>query len=355
MKPYCVAGHDQFTVATWLALIGVAASAMLSYSAVPLLFMDFPTPFVSFKNLVQVCATGLTIAAILHLGLNKCFWKLGWVRHFLGIPNLNGNWIGTIDRTEYPSLKKEKDLPVLVRVKQDYRRMQIILENYDKNSLSGFTSSEAHSINIDGHAQSRCTIHHMFDFAQGSGASSLTYSQAFKHAELRGTYVSNFPRTGTVTLRQLDKEDSVHRLPVKILKDNTGAEYLGIVIEDDFLKPYLKKLKKKSGTYDLTKAAANRKLRDGTSHHLTIVSPPELTKKRAALLKAFQDRDILFALTGLGSVNKNGATAYYVTVHSPHGALLRREANLPPRDFHVTLGFDPQDIHGVPKDESTWI
>jgi hypothetical protein len=354
MKPYSVAGHDQFTVAVWLALIAAMISAVLSYFRVPLLFVDFPEKFDSLLNVVQVYGTALTIIAILHFCLNHWLWRTTWLQKYLGVPNLNGNWMGTIDRREYPSLTEEKGLPILVRVKQNYRRIQITLENYDKNSVSGYTSSDAHSINIEGHSEHGCTIHHMFDFSQGSGSSSLRYSRSFQHSELRGTYVSTFPRIGTIVLRQLDSEDTVHRLPIKVLTDQTGIKYLGAMIDSDFLNPYLKQLKKIAKS-DFEVSLSNRKKRDGFGHHLTIISPPEFSKMSSKNIKSLEGKKILFALTGFGAVQLDGRASYYVTVFSPHAALLRQNANLGPRDFHVTLGFNPQDIHDHPKDESTWV
>ena len=38
-----------------------------------------------------------------------------------------------------------------------------------------------------------------------------------------------------------------------------------------------------------------------------------------------------------------------MAVDWPSGAALRAALGLPPTDFHITLGFFPADVHGVPK------
>jgi len=56
---------------------------------------------------------------------------------------------------------------------------------------------------------------------------------------------------------------------------------------------------------------------------------------------------------GVGEAEKEGNKAYYVVVDWPEVNDLRREFNVGPLDLHVTLGFNPNDVHEVPKGPDT--
>ena len=49
------------------------------------------------------------------------------------------------------------------------------------------------------------------------------------------------------------------------------------------------------------------------------------------------------------------AVAYYIIVLSPEIDALRSEAGLPPHALHITLGFSPNDVHGVSKGIETTV
>jgi hypothetical protein len=70
-------------------------------------------------------------------------------------------------------------------------------------------------------------------------------------------------------------------------------------------------------------------------------------------LALFDGKQGHFNLGDLGRVEKNGAESFYILISSPFGDYLRSVAGLQKKDFHLTLGFDPEDIHVLPKDAST--
>ncbi|KAI8971602.1 hypothetical protein BDF20DRAFT_915391 [Mycotypha africana] len=48
---------------------------------------------------------------------------------------------------------------------------------------------------------------------------------------------------------------------------------------------------------------------------------------------------------GLGICKKDNAVSYYRVIFWPFGQEIRRFLGLPPCNFHITVGFTPQDIH----------
>ncbi|KAI8060057.1 hypothetical protein BC940DRAFT_337891 [Gongronella butleri] len=44
-------------------------------------------------------------------------------------------------------------------------------------------------------------------------------------------------------------------------------------------------------------------------------------------------------------LKRPGAVSYYRVVHWPFGQRLRKDLGLPPAHFHITIGFNPRDIH----------
>eukprot|EP00316_Scyphosphaera_apsteinii_P001894 CAMPEP_0119325036 /NCGR_PEP_ID=MMETSP1333-20130426/64839_1 /TAXON_ID=418940 /ORGANISM="Scyphosphaera apsteinii, Strain RCC1455" /LENGTH=289 /DNA_ID=CAMNT_0007332903 /DNA_START=83 /DNA_END=952 /DNA_ORIENTATION=+ len=93
-----------------------------------------------------------------------------------------------------------------------------------------------------------------------------------------------------------------------------------------------------------------------TSHHITLCSGDDLSemKKRgwmeATLLDDSQSlQNQPFVTLGVGMAQKDGAACYFVVLLWPAALELRSRWGLPHADLHITLAFDPCDVHGVEK------
>jgi hypothetical protein len=112
----------------------------------------------------------------------------------------------------------------------------------------------------------------------------------------------------------------------------------------------------------------NRRKRDGTKAHITILSPQDAKKAIASLaardgiskgeaerrLKALAAAGVPdnFRVRGIGKAESGSKIAYFLVVDWPGGREFRESVGLDPdgQHFHVTLGFGPEgDVHGVPK------
>jgi hypothetical protein len=108
--------------------------------------------------------------------------------------------------------------------------------------------------------------------------------------------------------------------------------------------------------YDLPEGLKNKK-----EHHITVISPEEAPY---LLRLSRKDPEDLFGelyvegepeLVGIGRQSEDDNEVYYVVVNWPEIQDVRHAFGLPPKDLHITLGYTEEDIHGVPKDESTLI
>ena len=88
-----------------------------------------------------------------------------------------------------------------------------------------------------------------------------------------------------------------------------------------------------------------RERRDGASHHITLIPKIEAPD-------ATQEPDVLEELARCPFVPLGLATAsraWFIPCLWPAAQAHRAALGLPPCDFHITLGFDGADVHGIRK------
>lgn len=152
------------------------------------------------------------------------------------------------------------------------------------------------------------------------------------------------------------------RLKVTILQDNQGQKYLGALVNRAELLPYLTKLKKLL-TEDFNHYRALQAARDHQLFYLTILSPREYQLADKGIVEKLLAPDfnqsfssqLNATLLGLGKVEQENKTTFFVVAQSADAQLIRQRFILPTKDFHITLGFNPSDIYDVNKGRSTLI
>jgi len=108
-----------------------------------------------------------------------------------------------------------------------------------------------------------------------------------------------------------------------------------------------------------SKYRENQSKRDHGVFHLTLVNPFEYQLLNKSSLKLGTYLNV--TLVGLGKVcsdkelDSEKKTTYYVVANSNDGQFYRQKLLLKPKDFHVTLGFDPSDVYNQAKGQSTLI
>ena len=152
------------------------------------------------------------------------------------------------------------------------------------------------------------------------------------------------------------------RLKVTKLKDNQGQVYLGAIISRAELSSYLIKLEQLLGD-SFQQYRAFQAARDHQLFHMTLISPQEYQLADKALVEQLLAPDfnsnfssqLNVTLLGLGKVELDNKETFFVVAQSGDAQLIRQRFLLKNKDFHVTLGFNPNDIYGVKKDSSTLI
>ncbi len=141
------------------------------------------------------------------------------------------------------------------------------------------------------------------------------------------------------------------QIEVVELTDNQGLKYVGGKVSKADLSVYLQQMKNILGS-EFTSFRERQAIRDHHTFHVTLVNPYELQ----AVTKTIKfGEKFSVSLLGLGRVQKEEQATYFVVAQSPEAQYFRQTLVLPAKDLHVTLGFKPDDIFGVSKDETSLI
>jgi hypothetical protein len=147
--------------------------------------------------------------------------------------------------------------------------------------------------------------------------------------------------------------DKTLTLEVSELKDSSGLVYLGGKVSAAELSGYLDQLKNELGEEQYVIYRQHQSARDHQSFHVTLINPYEyqtLNKEKLKKLPSFR-----VTLHGVGRVAKGAKESYFVVTSSADGQFIRQKLLLKNKDFHVTLGFSPDDVFGVSKGRDTLI
>lgn len=130
--------------------------------------------------------------------------------------------------------------------------------------------------------------------------------------------------------------------------------------------------KKQIASYDdsiFQNSLKNRIERDGENFHVTIITPDEVSNTHSSYSALHHVKDEItkditkenINLTdevydfGIGKVERDGNATFYVYCYVLNGNKIREQFDLPPKDYHITLGFTGKDIHDKPKSLNTLI
>lgn len=100
--------------------------------------------------------------------------------------------------------------------------------------------------------------------------------------------------------------------------------------------------------------AERGKRTSGPGYHVTALTPKEVRKVVATRgsIPPF-DRPVEVTLTGVGRVANHETEAWFITCEAPQVDEWRAKMGLPPKDFHITLGFTVKDIYDQFKGPAT--
>lgn len=148
------------------------------------------------------------------------------------------------------------------------------------------------------------------------------------------------------------------------IKDTIGNNYIGLNIPNEVVKPYLDNLLSILGESDYQLFTNNQAKRDGNSYHITIINVSDTNKiiRQMGLGDFVKSSNLIFKyeiddleIMGIGKAQKGISISYFLVCKSNKLNAVRSRYDLPNRDFHITIGFNPRDVFGVAKDETSLI
>lgn len=148
---------------------------------------------------------------------------------------------------------------------------------------------------------------------------------------------------------KISEVNNNHFLMTQTIKDVIGNDYLVVVIDKYIMQPYIdlfhQIVKGERGEI----MSANLLKRNHQIYHLTVMNVPEYYRAITmfgGIKVPINDIELL----GIGMAsNAPDNESYYVVAKSDRLAELRESLELPPKDFHITIGFDKKDVFGVRK------
>lgn len=144
------------------------------------------------------------------------------------------------------------------------------------------------------------------------------------------------------------------------LKDKVGQNYLGLEIPTDIVEAYLNKLKEILSEDDYNTFTQNQQTRDSGHHHITVINVMDYNRlsKEIGMDKFINSLEPIFhyeiddiEMPGIGTATKEPNSTYFIVCNSDKLDAIRTRFGLPKQDFHITIGFNPKDVHGVRKNE----
>ena len=129
------------------------------------------------------------------------------------------------------------------------------------------------------------------------------------------------------------------KLPLEIIQSKSGASYLGIRLCYKLKSSEQSQLESIFNSEFLERCFANRKVRDGERHHITIMSPREFSMIDKPSLHSIANLAFDLVVQPVSAVHTKGATVFFAPVECGAANEYRRSYGLGVRDFHITIGL----------------
>lgn len=140
-----------------------------------------------------------------------------------------------------------------------------------------------------------------------------------------------------------------------IFYGSKNEPYIACPVKHTAIIRYLRTLNRLLGDVIYSSYRANQKKRDNNKFHLTIITPDEYIKPGLSSFSIQKNNTFEVHLQGIGRIRKINNVAYYILVHSIQIQEFRGQFGLKPKDLHITLGFNPNDIYDINKGKETLI
>ena len=130
------------------------------------------------------------------------------------------------------------------------------------------------------------------------------------------------------------------------------ANYWGVHVAESSIHASIESFRRLVGPEAEALEAAKEARDRGRHYHLTVVTPPEM--KSVENLSS-PPTHVVIEPIGIGFAEDGNNRAYFIVCTSEEIAQWREDNSLPPKDLHVTLGFQNKDVHTRPKGISSLV
>lgn len=130
------------------------------------------------------------------------------------------------------------------------------------------------------------------------------------------------------------------------------SRFVGVYVDSEILLEFLGRL----ASIDRGRECIeNHHSKYNGEYHVTLIDSNEFQFCSALTVLELIGIEVEINVLGLGKAAKGGAICFFLVCESVELAALRGVMKLPPKDFHITLGFSDQDLHQVSKGRSSLI
>lgn len=328
----------------------------------------------SFPGISQAVVGSISVVLLIsaiYMTFDNFLWKLPAKFGVPFVPDFSGRWWGYItERVLFVQSGSsnqftrviEKNLPVEMIIEQTFSGINISFGSLEEDTEASNFSQNTTAVGIGSDDSSIPRIRYMYSRSFLSGEAALEMRKDSEGTWLSGPYTSNKPRVGHLRLPRARKRDGqLFCGTIELMKTANGGEYVGISVDYKYVEQLLKRFKKKVSSTEYRSMRNSQSERDGNAFHLTVVEPAELSSRTSETLSPdigrgiVTDRKVWVLLRYLGRAEKGSDIAYYVTARSEILQEIRKSLSLPPKAFHVTLGFRGKDVHDVNKGDDSGI
>lgn len=143
--------------------------------------------------------------------------------------------------------------------------------------------------------------------------------------------------------------------------DAIGDAYLAVDVDRKIVDRYIMELREEiKDTEMFSRFVANQNIRDKFRFHITVFNSAEVRSMKtnfthfayaliSKFISEFEFTDVKFR--GIGTASRYEDTTFFIVVESDRIQQLIKDMDFAPKDLHVTLGFNQNDVFGVCKSE----
>lgn len=140
-----------------------------------------------------------------------------------------------------------------------------------------------------------------------------------------------------------------------LLTNSDNKTYIGCHIKQTSIIRYLRVLRRMLGDDIYVFYRKNKYKRDQGLFHITAINADEYQLLKLKNIDFNLNQNFEVRLYGIGRTRNAESVTYYIIVQSEQLHKYRKLFRLKPHDFHITLGYNPDDIHNVSKGNETLI